>query len=1095
MIKLKAALKALNIQAGEEKRVGLLLLHSFFVGLTLVFLATAASTLFLSKFNVEQLPYAYIGSAIVITLLGLGYSQLESRLSTPKTLSITLSVLLLSLLAFYLSLQFSEALGLILALLIWNEVVIVFSSIEFWGLTGRLFDVRQGKRLFGLIGTGEIIASITGGFSIPFIVKIIAPRHLILVSVLGLFLSLMVLAVIIRTQGDYLSEEEEEEEEDNSSLLDLIKNPYLILIFSLSAISVLGFYFVDYMFYQQVEANYPTESELAGFIGTFFAISGTLQLLIRIFLSGRLLSRYGQAFGLLVLPLSLLGTMLILTLNGFSLQLSALLFWIIICSKLLDTVVRPAFEEPSVLILYQPLPPDKRLSSQAVVESIFEPLASGVAGGIIILLTVFFQADLLTFALVMLPILGGWLTISLTLRYRYTRELIRSLKKRTLSDGSLSLEDASSLSILNDTLKSADPEDAIHALELLEYHQSDNIIAFIRQALSHQHSTVKREALIRVERLKLEELTPDIYAYFEREEDPLLKGLAIRVYCLLSQEQGLELTSPYLNHPNTEVQMNAMIGLLRNGGIEGVLIAGEYLLKFRESLVPAERILAARILGEVGIRNFYQPLERLLMDINRDVRLEAIKASRKVPHPKLWRLLADNLASPATRLKAAEALQAAGEAVVPTLIDFFKEQRGSLEIQQRIIKIAAKIKGPSAQEQLLTILDFPQQKIQYLALKALVSCEYKVSSKASNEIFQRFQNEVREMTWLMSAEQNLNRSEPRSELLENALQELLILKRKKLFLYLCFSRNTRAIQRAEFHALAKHSSKQAYALETLDNLLTLEEKQYLLPLVENLNPASHLKTYEQWFPQPSKTIPEHLKELLSHSQYIWLQACVLYTIGKETLTELSELIVEYLNSPYALLRETALWSAYQLKIKDRLNYCKTSLADPSTQVTHLARTLLNSTNKQGVNMRLTIEKVLILKSISIFSQIPDEALSEVAAMAKEIEVAKGETIIEEGEMGQTMYILIEGQMEITSKGQVLASIRKREVFGELAALDPEPRLASVMASEDSVLFQFDDRTLYELMADYPEVGRGIITVLCRRLREQSRKTHELIAQT
>ena len=59
---------------------------------------------------------------------------------------------------------------LIFGFLIWFRVVEVLLNLEFWGLPGRIFNVRQSKRLLGLIASGEVVARIVGGFSVPLLV-------------------------------------------------------------------------------------------------------------------------------------------------------------------------------------------------------------------------------------------------------------------------------------------------------------------------------------------------------------------------------------------------------------------------------------------------------------------------------------------------------------------------------------------------------------------------------------------------------------------------------------------------------------------------------------------------------------------------------------------------------------------------------------------------------------------------------------------------------------------------------------------------------------------------------------------------------------
>jgi CRP-like cAMP-binding protein len=134
-------------------------------------------------------------------------------------------------------------------------------------------------------------------------------------------------------------------------------------------------------------------------------------------------------------------------------------------------------------------------------------------------------------------------------------------------------------------------------------------------------------------------------------------------------------------------------------------------------------------------------------------------------------------------------------------------------------------------------------------------------------------------------------------------------------------------------------------------------------------------------------------------------------------------------------------------------------------------------------MLLTIEKVIILKSVSIFSETPEEDLVEVASIIEEVEVKAGEVIFEKGDLGTSMYIIVKGKMRVHDEERELAILEERTVFGELAALDPEPRSATITAIEDTQLFCLNEVQLYELMAEHIEVARGIIRVLCRRMRD------------
>ncbi len=138
---------------------------------------------------------------------------------------------------------------------------------------------------------------------------------------------------------------------------------------------------------------------------------------------------------------------------------------------------------------------------------------------------------------------------------------------------------------------------------------------------------------------------------------------------------------------------------------------------------------------------------------------------------------------------------------------------------------------------------------------------------------------------------------------------------------------------------------------------------------------------------------------------------------------------------------------------------------------------------------LTLEKVIILKSVEIFHALPEEHLVELAGILRAREVHAGETIIRESEVGTSLFVIVDGRVRVHRQGKEIAILGSRDVFGELAALDPEPRSASITALEDTQLFELDGGALYELMADQIEAVRGIIRVLCRRLRSELKKAY------
>jgi CRP-like cAMP-binding protein len=81
-----------------------------------------------------------------------------------------------------------------------------------------------------------------------------------------------------------------------------------------------------------------------------------------------------------------------------------------------------------------------------------------------------------------------------------------------------------------------------------------------------------------------------------------------------------------------------------------------------------------------------------------------------------------------------------------------------------------------------------------------------------------------------------------------------------------------------------------------------------------------------------------------------------------------------------------------------------------------------------------------------------------------------------------MYIIIEGRVRVFDQDRTFARLAERDIFGELALLDPEPRSASIAAERETRLVRLDREAFLELLAGNVEIVHGVLQVLCKRLR-------------
>ena len=137
---------------------------------------------------------------------------------------------------------------------------------------------------------------------------------------------------------------------------------------------------------------------------------------------------------------------------------------------------------------------------------------------------------------------------------------------------------------------------------------------------------------------------------------------------------------------------------------------------------------------------------------------------------------------------------------------------------------------------------------------------------------------------------------------------------------------------------------------------------------------------------------------------------------------------------------------------------------------------------------LLLEKVLVLKSLAIFTETPETILSELAPIMQEEEAEAGTVLFREGDIGDCMYIIYKGDVKIHKGSTTLAILNEKDVFGELSLLDSETRSATATANTDCFLFKIDQEPFYELLESRPEIAKGFIKILCQRLRAQNERS-------
>jgi pSer/pThr/pTyr-binding forkhead associated (FHA) protein len=126
--------------------------------------------------------------------------------------------------------------------------------------------------------------------------------------------------------------------------------------------------------------------------------------------------------------------------------------------------------------------------------------------------------------------------------------------------------------------------------------------------------------------------------------------------------------------------------------------------------------------------------------------------------------------------------------------------------------------------------------------------------------------------------------------------------------------------------------------------------------------------------------------------------------------------------------------------------------------------------------------------VPFLSDFPEEDLAEVGQSAKLRLVKQGTVIVREGDMGRSMYIVLEGKVEVLTqedqgKDIHVAYLEANEFFGEISFLTAAPRFATVRAAEDTLLCELS----YEGMKDLVRKSSDVKQILNKYYRERLRE--------
>ena len=128
-----------------------------------------------------------------------------------------------------------------------------------------------------------------------------------------------------------------------------------------------------------------------------------------------------------------------------------------------------------------------------------------------------------------------------------------------------------------------------------------------------------------------------------------------------------------------------------------------------------------------------------------------------------------------------------------------------------------------------------------------------------------------------------------------------------------------------------------------------------------------------------------------------------------------------------------------------------------------------------------VERVVFLRKAPLFAALPPQELQPIGEVAEEHFFEEGDLIAAEGELGDTAYIIVDGEVDVVSGERTLAVRRSGEVIGEMSVISSRPRVASLRAKSDVRVLEIHKPAFEAILRERPETALALMRVLSERL--------------
>jgi len=993
---------------------------------------TAAFALFVSH-SVDRLPYMYVPLGLIVFVVSMGYTASLGRFQNANVVLWFLAGFVFLLLGEWVAIElFHVSIAQIFWLTV-NGMNVVLSTL-LWTTAGEVCDARQAKRLFPLFTSVGILGSVLGNSLTGVFAGILGANNLILVYAAVLGGGVILLREITNAyfKPEVPSMVEYSFVGDLRSGFDFVRTSGLFRLVAITAIlySVL-FFTIDFPFSQSVSKEFlGNEVQVANFKGLFSSAATLVTFFVSLFLANRLYTKLGIVNSILIMPVTY-----ILGLAAFAIFFR---FEGAVPVRFIQQVMLGGVMGTAWNALFNVVPIERRGQVLAFMNGVPAQIGVILSGLLLIAGTRIFLPQ---------QILGLGVIVALAcfyftwrMRAEYGNALVSALHAGRVEvfsneeDAFAGFEnDPASLQAVFNALHDPKPYMRRLAVEMLAKMGSQSAVPELVTCLSDDDASVRAAATQALADLDAKSAFGEIVLGLDDSDD------AVREKTLASFPKLEAVASPelirtlerLLKDSNIRIQARAAMVLMYLGESKQ---ANSFLTKLLEDEDSRKRFVAVdafRVITSQA-KNIMRFQTDLIVAAMSDpvamVRSEAVRIAAYLQDEYVYQTVAAHLADDNVRVR-----QAASESLKLA----WPASRGA------VLHSLNELKG----EAVSYVLD----SIPPGDIEALLAIPSYIRREVAN---------IRYLRMLAGGLPNHGRT---TILLINTLKHRESLGEERLIKAVGLFGNQGAMGLVRKSLNAGDTSTRAAALEAFETLGDKHITSQVLPILDR---GGIFKAGDE----QQMTLVEVVETLLNHEDH-WFRALAVYVVSEQKLSVFKPKARELMSDPVLMVKDAA----------------RNSVANMDGRI--VMKKIINLKTLKTLS---TLDRVLLLREVPMFSGLSPEDLEKIAEVADEFLYSKEDLLCSEGEPGNTLFIIASGKVDVVKKTgdgreHILATHGAGGFVGEMAILESAPRSATLRANGDTRVLEITGEAFSAILLDRPEVAVSVLRNMSTRVRELNAK--------